>query len=648
MQINSINPINNKHIPKFRAQEARVVIITGDAYRKSDLIKSRFKEILNQLSLNESFIKDIVEEFKRIKISKNALKIAVSSSDEVRISLPKGVDGNVFVLQTLKDEKPTGTVIMDKDLCLLDSYSLNTEKYLNPADYKKANVDNTVSNVFEASNLLLGEIDNFIKNKLEKGTFLASNGAIIKKASKTSKPSKPTGSYVPPSSEWQNFSMTEVIRQNASQKEKPKAVKNNRLQKVLEKQRAIASTVRQKQVSTSGVLSDDFLAKINEIKKLYEEIKGILNDKTPLTRCRIYEGFPNLTRNGSKGFSFQDVKFIFPQTFKENEELLTIKEPDGSAFIHLTTSGKILDFNEEKLNTIKFYENPKYFSQEEIDKKIKEDSFNDLIDKSLENLKEFKEYIYNQGWRVRKSREISSLNNGTIDNGLQEKLKFIKSKYDNIKALSKNLSNYNLSKVKIFYGDIITTATSRLEFINTHNDGKNIVFDFSNNKYGEFYKIAKYSGGDNIEELYVITPEGKMVKNTVKHLGLKSVFPTGSQATIRYFSNEELADFDLKSFEKILNSLIEKTSEYETYIQDYIHKDNGKPIRHIRKEPCKKQAKQEFSYDVVKDFLNKTAQEVQESADKLREAVGFKSALDSLAEDLSKKFEDFLKQFEAK
>ena len=46
-----------------------------------------------------------------------------------------------------------------------------------------------------------------------------------------------------------------------------------------------------------------------------------------------------------------------------------------------------------------------------------------------------------------------------------------------------------------------------------------------------------------------------------------------------------------------------------------------------------------------KEFLDKTVNEVQTSADKLREITGFKSTLDSVAESLKTKFDEFLNKF---
>jgi len=418
-----------------------------------------------------------------------------------------------------------------------------------------------------------------------------------------------------------------------------KKIQNNNSPKISNKKPIPKIKKKEELNLPNGFINEELKEKIGEIKVLYSQIRDFLDSKSLSTNVKIFNGFPALKRKDSKGLSFQDVKFLFIQNEKSSEELILIKDLNTSDFVYLTESGKVLDTKQEKINFVRFFEKPKFLSQEKIDIKTNEESFKNLVNNTLTNLKNFKTYIDNQGWRVRKDKEILEQDYGYIDSTLQEKISSIKAKYNNINSIFNSMSYYNASKIKSAYGNILTSATSRLEFINSNDSNLNIAFDFSKNKYGEFYKIARYSGGQNVEELYLITPDGKIVKNAVKNQGLKSPFPTGGQADIKFYSQEELNNLDLKELENILDIFNEKISDYENFVLEINKKAVEKQTQKIEK--IAEQNKVKITFDAVKTFFDKTILELQTSVEN-------KNSLETLADDLKIKFEDFLSQFKSK
>ena len=165
------------------------------------------------------------------------------------------------------------------------------------------------------------------------------------------------------------------------------------------------------------------------------------------------------------------------------------------------------------------------------------------------------------------------------------------------------------------------------------------MFSLSSNKFGEFYKIAKLSEKGDLEEIFVISTDGKILENISKTRGFKQPFPTGTNMNARYLT-ESLSENDSKTLEEIISVLEKEIINYEKFLTD--SKVN---LTKPRTEKGFSMQSNSINFSIVKKFLDKTVSELQTSADKLREITGFKSTLDSVAESLRTKFEEFLKQF---
>lgn len=631
MQIN-INPINNPK-PIFCAQKPSFVNKLGaSSSSKVNLIRENCKEVLSKLKYNQPLIDRISSNFPKIKLTSEEMIISASCREVVRLMMPLGATGSLFILQFIEDGLPQKSLILNNNSdSFIEAIVMNNDEEIQTTKfYDEQSLSDFVTKMFCMVDSSLLCLRNFIKG--ESNLNISSNIDNSINKIQTSKKD-----VISSSQRKYEYSMSKFVRHNIEeesfQEERnvvPKFPKKLKLDK-----KDIVS-------EPAGFIDNNLKSKLVEIRNLYIELKNFLDDKSLSTIVKICNGFEELSRRDSKGFSFNDVKVLFPQSSKFKEDIVTFRKVEKPYFVHMTLSGKIIDVNEEKIHLIRFFDNPKYLSQKSVDTKVQEKDFNDLIDKTLTHLKNFKSYIDNQGWRVRKDKEILEKNYGIINNKYLHEISEIKSKYDNIHEKLDALSYYNSSKIKTAYRKIISNATSRLEFVNVFDDKMNVVFDYSKNKYGEFYKIAKYSGGEDIEKLFLITPDGKIVKNAVKNRGLKFVFPTGGEADIKFCSQEDFEELDLTSLNIIMDKLLKNLTEYEKFILDYL----DEKIKHTKNEKVDKNLpKKEITYTEVKKFLDKTARDIQISADKMREAAGFKTVLDSVADDLKVKFEDFLKQF---
>ena len=103
-----------------------------------------------------------------------------------------------------------------------------------------------------------------------------------------------------------------------------------------------------------------------------------------------------------------------------------------------------------------------------------------------------------------------------------------------------------------------------------------------------------------------------------------------------------------EKLEQIIDVLEKKMFEFENYIeQQTVPKKRGKKSAGITtqvEETALPKNNGFISIESVKSFLDKTVADIQTSADKLRAITGFKSMLDSVAEDLRSKFEEFIQK----
>ena len=218
-KINSIN--NNQQVSFVGIKTTKYAMLSHESLKKAASLREACKEILGKINLNESILDNANEVFKNIKLTKKTINFSLTNLDAVRLAMPRGPEGNLFTMQVLKDKKPENTVIINKNGTLIESYCLNSERYLPQENYDKNIVDRVVSEIFDSVDFPLLQLRIKMNKTLSNAPkSYAPNGAILKKSismqkevqtpkTETKKP------FIPPSECWEEYSMTEVIKQNA-------------------------------------------------------------------------------------------------------------------------------------------------------------------------------------------------------------------------------------------------------------------------------------------------------------------------------------------------------------------------------------------------------------------------------------------------
>ena len=707
MQIN-INPINNNQRPAFRAQKAsQITKLNTFSAQKADFLRENCKEVFSKLKFNQPLIEKIISNFENIKLTAKEVTFLLKNNSAIRLLMPLGATGSLFVLQNLENEKPQNTLILSNDNSLIESISLNDEEFKTTSFKDETVLENFVSKFSDVAGTSLADLKDFIFSGAKSDNNVSTSQKVQ------------TKDIVPPAEKWHEYSMSEVIKQNVLRNPRPTTRKHNphslmglkhvatkpKVEDVVEKaqdsvqkpkdvavepkkekpvkketkpkevaveskkESSVKKEVRPKEQKSkrskfqpvsipvvwkkvgsqdAGILDNEVKSKIAEIKNLYDEIRAFLDSKCVFTIMNVCNGFQNLTKRNANSLAFRDLKISFPQgVYTEDvndSKMVVFEDLNDSYSIYVTESGKVLDRKTKGLDYKRFFQNPAYLSHNEIKQVSKDEKFTGLIDRTLANLREFKTYIDNQGWRVRKNSEIVAKTIGTIDSSLQEKVDFVRDKYDSIQKTLGSMSFYNSYMTRISYSNILVSAKKRIEFVNPQKDDKNILFSHTHNKFGEFYVVAKYPGGDDIEELFVLTPDGKMVKNLVKNRGLRGIFPTGGQATLKYYTNDEL-DVQTTRLQELLDVLSERFVDYENFISETIKK-NEKIIKDTSNKTAFSNKK--VPLEDVKSFFDKTVADMVSSINNSKEPIAIKAALDSFTDDLRSKFDDFLKQFQNK
>lgn len=744
--ISKISPTNNnKNITFSAVRPNKIAMLERESLRRASSLRDACKEILGKINLNEAILDKAPEMFKKVKLTKKVIVFTLSDIDSIRLAMPRGPQGNLFTMQILKNKKPENTVTINNNGCLIESYCLNNEHFVPQEDYNKNLVDKVVTEIFDSVDYPLLQLRMNLNKVLSDAPLsYTSNGAILKQSKpetvKSEAPKSETKKpFIPPSGHWEEYSMVEVLKQNAGliptekrrvwnkhdmQKRRlekassyalevanrPKVViksveenkamgvinpvieeptKPNELQIQSVKRRRgrppkIRSMEQLEQSRTykivktkvksskpkmdvcqdisTGVINSATISKLNEIRSLYQEIRASMQTKSACTVSKIISSYENIKKFGAKSITFGDVRIMFPHTKNINEEIFNITDLRNMQSVNISASGKMFAGEGEWFNMMMKKNESRLLSQDEIDKRIADGGVDKKLDLAINELKTFKEYLDKEGWRVVKSRKFQEGNDSRINKELNERLQVVKGLYDKIQETCNSMSQRKRVDIKRDYSNLkIAKKSSRLEFIIPKKDGATILFDYSDNRFGGFYKLAKLSPENKFDELFLISTEGQVLKNAVKDKGF---FPTSSGI---FYTREELKENDVnKRVSDLLSFLEQNMTNYRDYLVEEkskllikgmtgkANRTKAKPQKDSTSKPLVEKIaetvikpnieKNEISFDTVKEFLEKVTGDLQTSADKLREVTGFRSMIDSIVESLKTKFDDFLKQ----
>ncbi|MBR3832419.1 MAG: hypothetical protein IKJ72_02185, partial [Mycoplasmataceae bacterium] len=387
--------------------------------------------------------------------------------------------------------------------------------------------------------------------------------------------------------------------------------------------------------ASDGIVNIELEEKLEKIITLYQKIIDDTKKVANKTRAKIYDSYENFEkyRNGFETSDFE-VRFIKNRKYKDKDFLNIIDKKSGES-IQFMDNKKVVA-NKINWNKIKFLPNLKFLSEKDMYSKMESININTLTDNILAKLENLKTYIEKKAWRIPYKKPVDESKFWELDDLSFQNLNSVKTIYQNIKKEFEKFHPVNATRIKKAYGKLQLAKSSRIEFINPVKDDTNLLFDILKNSHGIFYKIAKVDKNNKVNQAFLINEKGNLVKNIQIGKEIKDIMPN-FQLKTKYFTPEEITNETLKELNSMLNILEENLKDYEEYILNYnkkskkINKNTTEAKTEIKLETRQNELGQ-INFDVVKEFLNKTVNEIQTSADKLREITGFKSTLDSVAE----------------
>ena len=383
--------------------------------------------------------------------------------------------------------------------------------------------------------------------------------------------------------------------------------------------------------ASDGIVNIELEEKLKKIIALYQKIVDDTKKVANKTRAKIYDSYENFEkyRNGFETSDFE-VRFIKNRKYKDKDFLNIIDKKSGES-IQFMDNKKVVA-NKINWNKIKSLPNLKFLSEKDMYSKMESININTLTDNILAKLENLKTYIETKAWRIPYKKPVDESKFWELDDLSFQNLNSVKTIYQNIKKEFEKFHPVNVTKIKKAYGKLQLAKSSRIEFINPVKDDTNLVFDILKNSHGIFYKIAKVDKNNKVNQAFLINEKGNLVKNIQIGKEIKDIMPN-FQLKTKYFTPEEITNETLVELNSMLNILEENLKDYENFILKYSN------------SPKKSNKNEQIDFNKVKEFLDKTVNEIQTSADKLREITGFKSALDSVAESLRYKFDEFLNKF---
>lgn len=661
--INRISGLDSSKRINFRAKPlistgSQVASVAGKSsiMQQVNSMKGVCKEILLRIGNDNSLIAKTVAALGTIKLTQTAITFFATENDGIRLSMPRGPQGELFKMQLIKDTKPESSIVLDSFGKVVESYGREYIEYAKAKNIDLDMIQATVAGIYnsvdehlfnvrmfmrkfgESNHIAANKLDNIQMPNIEK-IFAQQKTATAKAEPEKHMPPAHIMKNLPIKGSESNFSYKAVIDQYAAAQPAEVKTRKGRHKKSSTVEKLVLTTqkaekkkiIRTKAIA--GVVSQDIQAKILKSLELYEQISGELKNVSPMTAQGIRKAY-GIEKGNDRKLSFSDISII-SKTGKnyENQRALSVVDNETGDSIKVLDSGKVLKNTKDlsQLPTTRYFH---YLSQSEIDDSQQIQKLNQLLDKTIARLEDFKLFLDKKSWRKLHNKvlenEVAKVNELNL-----ERLGEIKEKFISIKERFKKLGSTKSAILRREFG-IVSSKSSRLEFTNPLNDGNNYAFNYVTKKAGEFYIIEQIKDGKT-EELLAITPEGKILKNTSVLLG--------APVKKKFYTDEEFNANGLsQKVEQCISILDEKIRSFESFIEKQTSpKPRGrKAVIKEAKEPLVKRSEGMISIKTIQKFLDKTVADIQSSADRLRELTGFNSMLDSVAEKLRKSFDEFI------
>lgn len=321
-----------------------------------------------------------------------------------------------------------------------------------------------------------------------------------------------------------------------------------------------------KSLLPAGKIDFETSTKMQKIFDLYNQVNSFVKKVTSSTRVIIYSAYEGL-KVRKNGFSFNNIDLVFfKRASWDNMKCLSILDNSKKESINIFENGTILPLktNLFKLNKI---DSLQFSTQEEIDNENQKNIMNQLLDKSIDLLENYKLFLERKGWRS-VDRRLASDEEGKVDAEVLKKLRKVTDKYVNLKARLTKIGSSKACCIKKDYG-VLSIKTPRLEFINAFNDGYNLVINKLNSKYGDLTLVCRYDGGEILEDVFVISKDGKFIKNYNKNFGLNKVINHKSEK-VQFINDDYIQQEQLsQKLDNILDLIEKKIDDCEIFIDNY-------------------------------------------------------------------------------
>lgn len=660
--INRINTLDSSKKISFKAKplipagpQLASVAGKGLIMQQVNSMKGVCKEILLRIGNDNSLIAKTAAVLGTIKLTQTAITFLASENDGIRLSMPRGPQGELFKMQLIKDTKPESSIVLDSFGKVVESYGRESIEYAKARDIDLDMIQAIVTGIYNSVDEPLfnvrmfmrkfGQSNNITANKLDniqmpniENIIAQQKAAVTKVEPRKQMPPAHIIKNLPIKGSESKFSYKAVIDQYATiQPAAERIKKRSRKLSTAEKSVLATQKAEKKKITRTkaiaGVVSQDIQAKIIKSLELYEQISGELKNVSPMTAQNIRKAY-GIEKGNDRKLSFSDISII-SKTGKnyENQRALSVVDNETGDSIKVLDSGRVLK-NIKDLSQLPSARYFHYLSQSEIDDSQQIQKLNQLLDKTIARLEDFKLFLDKKSWRKLHNRVLEN-ETAKVDELNIERLGEIKEKFISIKERFKKLGSTKSAILRREFG-IVSSKSSRLEFTNPLNDGNNYAFNYVTKKAGEFYIIEQIKDGKT-EELLAITPEGKILKNTSVLLG--------APVKKKFYTDEEFNANGLsQKVEQCINILDEKIRSFESFIEEQTSpKPRGrKAVIREAKESLATHSEGMISVKTIQKFLDKTVADIQSSADRLRELTGFNSMLDSVAEKLRKSFDEFI------
>ena len=135
----------------------------GSAMQQVNQLKGVCKEILLRVANDKSLIAKTAAALGTVKLTESAITFFASGDEGVRLSMPRGPQGELFKMQLLKDNKPENSIVVDSFGKLVESYGRESIEYLTEDKADMNSVVATVAGVHNSVDESLFQVRMFMR-----------------------------------------------------------------------------------------------------------------------------------------------------------------------------------------------------------------------------------------------------------------------------------------------------------------------------------------------------------------------------------------------------------------------------------------------------------------------------------------------------